>query len=221
MPQELRKEKYGLPVQKDRLRDFLVALGGNLPSNIGEPIATIGKAMETMAESGLQITARSQLYRTPCFPAGAGPDFVNAAVAVRTAMSPVEVLAILADIELAFGRERKDRWQARSLDLDLLAAGSTVLPDVATFRAWQTLDSAEQQRRAPDQLILPHPRLHERAFVLVPLAEVAPHWRHPVIGKTVADMLAALPETEKSGITVIQPRKLSESRLSSPLKAPK
>ena len=84
----------------------------------------------------------------------------------------------------------------RTLDIDLLALGDSVLPDAETQDNWRGLDPALQARRAPDRLILPHPRLQDRAFVLVPLADVAPGWVHPRTGQSVAAMLGVLPEAD-------------------------
>ena len=140
----------------------------------------------------------SPLYLTPCFPAGSGPDYVNAAavVTVRKNLDATALLALLHAAEAAFGRERLSRWAGRTLDIDLLACGDSVLPDAETQALWRNLPLAEQRRRTPDQLILPHPRLQDRAFVLVPLADVAPDWRHPQLGLTVLQMLAALDPAE-------------------------
>ena len=89
------------------------------------------------------------------------------------------------------------------LDLDLIAWGQAVLPDPATQRRWMELAPDRQTVETPDQLILPHPRLQDRAFVLVPLAEVAPDWRHPVLGLTVTEMCAALPAKDRDEVIPI------------------
>ncbi len=149
-----------------------------------------------------QITGKSRLFVTPAFPAGAGPDFVNAIIVVETCLAPVKVLEELHKIEADFGRERLKRWGQRTLDLDLIALGGQIVPDLETFVTWRHLPLADQMERAPEQLILPHPRLQDRAFVLVPMADVAPDWVHPVSGQTVGQMLAALDDAD---IESVQP----------------
>lgn len=88
----------------------------------------------------------------------------------------------------------------RTLDLDLIAFGQTVLPDPATHGHWRDLPMEDQRRFAPDRLILPHPRLQDRAFVLIPLCDVAPDWPHPVTGRTIAQMAAALPASDTAEV---------------------
>lgn len=180
---------------------ILVALGGNVTSAFGTPLESVQSALLEVETESLRLLSKSALYRTPCFPAGAGPDFVNAAAVYATRLSPEAVLKHLHSVEARFGRTRAARWDARTLDLDLLAYGDCVLPDADTLRHWIGLPLDEQKRRAPEQLILPHPRMQDRGFVLVPLADVAPDWRHPVLDKTVLEMLQALPEAEKADIT--------------------
>lgn len=181
-------------------QEFLVALGGNLPSEQGAPDDTLRAALADLEEAGLRILAVSRFFDTPCFPAGAGPDYVNAAARIEGRMTPRDLLDLLHRIEARHGRERLQRWGMRTLDLDLLAAGDTVLPDAATQTAWRDLPAAQQSRETPTDLILPHPRLQDRAFVLVPLADVAPDWVHPLTGQSVARMCAALPEDDRAAV---------------------
>lgn len=177
----------------------LIALGANAEGLQGAPAAGLRAAMAEIARLG-RAPRCSRLWRSPAFPAGIGPDFVNAAMALDTDLDAAELLAQLHAIEARFGRVRQDRWGPRSLDLDLLALDGAVRPDLAGWARWRDLALAEQARETPQELILPHPRLQDRGFVLLPLAEVAPDWRHPVTGLSVTSMRDALPPAALDGL---------------------
>lgn len=179
---------------------ILIALGANLDSPLGPPRATLDAALEALPEHGLGVVARSRWYRTPAVPAGSGPDFVNGAAMLEGDLPPEAVLAALLGIEQALGRHRDRRWSPRACDLDLLAMRDRVLPDRETLARWIALAPEDHARKAPPGLLLPHPRLQDRGFVLLPLADVAPGWTHPLLGRTVAQMLADLPEAALAGI---------------------
>jgi 2-amino-4-hydroxy-6-hydroxymethyldihydropteridine diphosphokinase len=192
-------------VQKAKYSPALIALGANLPFEGEPPDQTLHRATKALSAEGLVVLAVSRFYATPCFPVGAGPDYVNAAVAVDCGQQTdlASILHRLHAVEARFGRKRLQRWGMRTLDVDLLAVGDSVLPDEATQDAWRALAPDAQARQAPDQLILPHPRLQDRAFVLVPLADIAPDWVHPCTGQSVHEMLAALPRADRDAVKAL------------------
>lgn len=170
----------------------LIALGSNLQNGEESPVDIIKQAIHSLTLSGLVLRGVSRLFQTPCFPQGAGPDYINACVEVLCTTEPQALLALLHKTEADFGRQRLQRWGSRTLDLDLLAFGDRVHPDEHVFGQWFRLPLEDQIGTAPEQLILPHPRIQDRAFVLVPLADIAPNWTHPVLKSTVRQMRDAL-----------------------------
>ena len=155
---------------------IILALGANLPHpRFGTPLAACEAALGELEGHGIRVIKRSRWYRSSPLPPSAQPDYVNGVVVVETALSPASLLAELHTIEAAFGRVRGEPNAARTLDLDLIAYDGRV---------------SQGGRGEP---VLPHPRLSERAFVLLPLREVAPAWRHPASGRTLAELIAALP----------------------------
>ncbi|MEM9756844.1 MAG: 2-amino-4-hydroxy-6-hydroxymethyldihydropteridine diphosphokinase [Pseudomonadota bacterium] len=180
-----------------------VALGANLPSAVGTPLETLRSAADAVAALSSGPVSQSRCYATPAFPAGSGPDYVNAVVEIGWLGAPDALLADLHGIEARFGRSRRARWEARVIDLDLVTFGQAVAPDAETEAAWRTMPANQAARETPQTLVLPHPRLAERAFVLVPLAEIAPSWRHPVTGRRVLDMLDALAPEDRAGVRAL------------------
>lgn len=155
---------------------ILVGLGANLPTaRFGSPRAGCEAAVAALEAAGLRVIAHSRWYRSKPVPPSDQPDYVNGMVAIETALPPEALLAKLHEIERAFGRERRISNAARTLDLDLIAFHNCV---------------SEGGAGGP---ILPHPRMTERAFVLLPLQELAPDWRHPHSGMSIADLVRALP----------------------------
>ena len=173
------------------------ALGANQTHAENDLTSTLTLAVKILSEDyRFSIPEVSPYYDTPAWPPGNGPDFINAAGTIESDLAPAEILRIFHEVEERMGRERPVRWAPRVIDIDLLATGATVLPDSATVRDWITMPDEHAALQAPDRLILPHPRLHERAFVLVPLSDIAPDWVHPVLGRSVSEMLADLPAEE-------------------------
>lgn len=184
-------------------RTALIAAGSNLASTDAASYHIIVSALRAICKSAGQVVSISRFYRTPAYPAGSGPDFVNAACAVSTALAPRELLDLLHGIEAGAGRVRDRRWGPRTLDLDLVAMEEVIRPSRGVQAEWMSLAPDRQGVEAPGELILPHPRLQDRAFVLIPLADIRPNWRHPATGLSVSDMLAALPEADKAAIRPI------------------
>lgn len=145
-----------------------IALG----SNLGDSQGILEAALQVLATTpNINIQAKSSWYQTkPIGPIQ--PDYINGCAVLQVALSPQQLLKTLLHIEVKFGRVRREKWGARTLDIDLLLYDDLILD-------------------TPD-LQLPHPRMSERAFVLVPLAEIAPHWIEPVSGKAIAQLVQAV-----------------------------
>jgi 2-amino-4-hydroxy-6-hydroxymethyldihydropteridine diphosphokinase len=160
------------------MADVALALGSNLPDpDLGGPPAILAGAMgDLRATPGLVLTGVSPVYRTAAVGGPEQPDYLNAVVVGRTDLDPIALLDAVQAIEQAWHRRRTERWGPRTLDIDILAVDDLVLVD--------------------ERLVLPHPRAHERAFVLMPWGEVDPDAVIPGRGRVV-DLLAAI---DRSGV---------------------
>jgi len=159
------------PADEPEMEPILIGLGANLPSTVGPPKVTLEAALARFPDHGLRLIACSSWYQTTPVPASDQPNFVNGVAQVASRLRPSDLLAALLEIERSFGRERSVANAARCLDLDLLAYGS------------ETLSS--------DVLVVPHPRMTDRLFVMAPLAELMPGWRHPMSGARADALLEA------------------------------
>jgi 2-amino-4-hydroxy-6-hydroxymethyldihydropteridine diphosphokinase len=150
-----------------------LGLGTNLPFEGVGGAALLARAVAAIEAAGVSVMARSSVWLSSAWPLGVDqPDYFNAVIAIDTSLTPDVLWLKLESVEAAFGRERRERWAARTLDLDVVDFGGLT----GSF----------------GPLILPHPHAHERAFVLAPLSEIAPDWRHPRLGKTAEVLLRYL-----------------------------
>jgi 2-amino-4-hydroxy-6-hydroxymethyldihydropteridine diphosphokinase len=153
---------------------IVIGIGSNLAAaRFASPLATAKAALAQLPAAGVTLTARSRWYASAPVPLSDQPWYVNGVAIVETRLAPPALLTALLAVERRFGRRRSKPNAARTLDLDLLDYRG---------RRWATA-----------RLTLPHPRLHERRFVLRPLVDLAPAWRHPLSRRSAAALLAALP----------------------------
>ena len=154
---------------------ILIGIGSNLSHpGAGTPRQLCVSALAELERRDIAVMRRSRWYASGPVPASGQPDFVNGVAAVATPRDPEDLLAVLHDVEAMFGRTRSVANAARTLDLDLLAYRDHV-------------------RGSADPPLVPHPRMTGRAFVLLPLQEIAPGWRHPVDGRGIDDLVRELP----------------------------
>ena len=157
---------------------ILIGIGGNLESaQFGPPRDTLTAALAALKEKRIRILARSGWYRTEPVPRSDQPWFVNAVVSLATELGAKDLLNALQATERQFGRVRGELNAPRILDLDILDYQGEVMDTTS--------------------LVLPHPRLHERRFVLIPIAEIAPDWRHPILELTAVQLLAQLSSEQR------------------------
>ena len=151
-----------------------ISLGANVPSRVGPPAVTLRAALEELKARGVKVLKESSFYRTPAWPNASDPPFVNAVAEIGTNLGANALLKLLLSVEKSFGRVRAVKWEPRCLDLDIVDFGGLITDEI--------------------ELSLPHPRLQDRAFVLWPLFEICPDWRHPDTGTTIRELLEIVGE---------------------------
>jgi 2-amino-4-hydroxy-6-hydroxymethyldihydropteridine diphosphokinase len=155
---------------------ILIALGANIPSRHGNPEATLEAAKYALVFRGVRILSFSRIWLSAPVPVSEQPLYRNAVASIETQMTPQELMRVIKEIERDFGRHDAEKNAPRELDIDLLAYDDVVYTEGA--------------------LLVPHPRMHSRAFVMMPLCEIAPDWMHPVLKKTASELAAFLPEEQ-------------------------
>lgn len=156
-----------------------IALG----SNLGDRLTSLRRAIAEMKQDGFSVTAASRVWETAPWGVTEQPRFLNMCVIVESAWDPEAILRCLKAIEVRMGRKKAGRWGPRAIDLDIILAGDKIVDGQV--------------------LKIPHPYMQERAFVLVPLAEIAPDMTNPRLGKTVSELICALPEEKMDWIVEI------------------
>jgi len=144
------------------------AVGIGLGSNMGDRLNNLRIAVQLLKNAGFNVKRQSDVFETPHFGVKEQPYFLNACLLAESDMGPKEILRLLKSIELKVGRKPRMRWGPREIDLDILFIDHLVYRD--------------------DELTIPHPRLQERSFVIVPLFQICPKWKHPLLGVTVEDL---------------------------------
>lgn len=159
---------------------IFIGLGGNLTcETFGTPRATCGAALQIMDQRGLRIRERSRWYESAPVPASDQPWYVNGVVSIETSLDARDLVREVLSIEAELGRRRTVANAPRTIDLDVIAYHDAVI------NANNPVDAA-----------IPHPRMHSRAFVLLPLKDIRPDWRHPKSGETLDQLIAALSDDQ-------------------------
>ena len=149
----------------------------------------LNKALEYFPVFSISLIKVSSFWESKSYPNKNQPNFINAVSEVQSILNPYQTLCSLKKIEIILGRKVNSRWGSRVLDLDILASGSLILPNLRIFDKWLKMPLQHQIQNQPNQLILPHPRIQDRLFVLKPLSEIDPDWIHPVLNKKPLELI--------------------------------
>jgi len=179
----------------------LLSLGSNLPYGDMEPIGVLNAAITALENAGFRSVKVSGFYETEPVPKSDQPNFINCVIEGKTSQNALGVLHICQSVERSFDRERHVRWGARTLDIDIISYDQEVYP---LTEEWCVLAADVDAEATVPELVLPHPSMHKRAFVLRPLCDLAPDWLHPVYGRTAADLLLEQSVADQAGVVRVQ-----------------
>ncbi|MFL2792847.1 MAG: 2-amino-4-hydroxy-6-hydroxymethyldihydropteridine diphosphokinase [Paracoccaceae bacterium] len=183
------------------MNNYIIVLGSNLSSEFGSSTEILKKCVgELKSFQAIQSLLESKWYISSSFVDKSEPRYVNVGIRFCTNLKPKELLNFTSDLEIKYGRKRQRRWEPRTCDIDILLCDQFILPSKLYFEKWLKLDFFEQKELSPDELILPHPRLQERAFFLKPLNDLQPDWTHPFLEMKAKEMLDSLPSNELQNI---------------------
>jgi len=174
-----------------------LAVGSNLQYDNKTSLAIVRMVYDILNEHEINVIAKSSFWHSSAYPNKLDPPFINSVVEVSTKKEPLELLIILKEIETFLGRKTTSRWSSRTCDIDIISIGQETIPNLRTALLWMNNEEAKKGISTPDQLIIPHPRMHERSFVLGPLNEISQTWMHPVLQKTSKELWESLSDHDK------------------------
>ena len=166
---------------------IILGLGSNLPSKYGDRFANINLAISSLESYGIKVIKRSSFYKSPSYPDKENPEFINVVILVETYLPPVDLMSVLTFIEEKLERKRIKKNDPRTCDIDIIDYNSQILN-----LKYNNLD-----------FTVPHKELTSRNFVLFPLREISPMWKHPKTKETINNLIQKLDEEEKNSILKI------------------
>jgi len=181
----------------------LISCGANISGPLGKPSETLKIVLEELRKRNLEVVRKSKLYSSLAFPDPKEPKYLNRCLELKVDFKAVDVLKLLKQIENKMGRLEGSRWGSRSCDLDLLSFANQISPSTKVFDYWYKMPLEKQIVTKPNILLLPHPRLQDRAFVLKPLMEFAADWIHPVLNVSVKEMFNSLSKDDQDSVKPI------------------
>ena len=181
----------------------LISCGANISGPFGKPSETLTIVLDEFEQRNLKVVNKSALYSSLAFPDPQEPKYLNRCLELKVDVKAAEVLTLLKQIEIRMGRRAGSRWGSRSCDLDLLSFAGQVCPNKKVFDYWYRMTLEKQIIEKPTVILLPHPRLQDRAFVLKPLMEFAAEWTHPVLNLSVREMYNSLSRADKESVKPI------------------